>query len=205
MSNNRDIELLHPLFQNNLDEILRAIQKKLPKDYTCKMISGHRSPSEQFDLYKKGRRFRNGSWRVSNRSQVVTNINGITKLSKHNYLPCISIDIGIFDENGKYMTQAQYYKHVKEGAKLIDASWGGDWRRFVDMPHIQLSRKHYYKGSIIRTIAIEWQKLLKEDGTYSAALDGYFGRMSRAALRESVGSDRRDIKAWKTLIKRLKL
>lgn len=197
---NRDVQLIHPIFQKNMYNILNAIKKKLPENYTCKMVSGHRTQAEQFDLYKQGRVFRRGSWVVSDARKVVTNINGITLLSNHNYLPCISMDIGIFDNTGKYLGDSSLYKYVKEGAKAIGSDWGGDWINFKDRPHIELSEKQLFKGSKIREMDYQWQLLLSKDGTYTGALDGFFGSKSLDALKKSVGIRERNVESWKKLV-----
>jgi peptidoglycan L-alanyl-D-glutamate endopeptidase CwlK len=201
---NRDIQLVHPLFQKNMDKIIEAITKKLPTGFTCKMVSGHRTPAEQFDLYKQGRSFKNGNWvKDSSKGGIVTNINGITKLSNHNYLPCVSIDMGVFDANGKYLSDAKHYKHVKEGAKLLQADWGGDWATFKDTPHIELSKANCFKNNIIREVDYQWQLLLAKDGTYKGALDGFFGTKCFEALQKSTGFNVRNIESWKKLVKKV--
>lgn len=203
-STNRDLELIHPVFQKNISKIIGAIQKKLPTGFTCKMVSGHRTQAEQFDLFKQGRSFKNGSWvKDSSKGGIVTNINGITKLSNHNYLPCVSMDFGIFDDKGNYLSDSPLYKHIKEGAKIIGADWGGDWISIKDTPHIELNKNQYFKNNVVREIDFQWQILLAKDGTYKSAMDGFFGTKGFEALKKSTGLTVRNVESWKKLIKKV--
>lgn len=65
-----------------------------------------------------------------------------TMKSKH--LTGNAVDFACFDENGKITWEAKYYKavaaHIKKLALKsgLKITWGGDWKSFVDMPHIQL-------------------------------------------------------------------
>ena len=88
----------------------------------------HRPVSEQQRLYARGR---------TEPGSVVTQVDGVTQLSKHNHFPSKAIDFCVtwagkvswvesdYDEVGPYL--------VKEG--LI---WGGDWPTFKDRPHTEL-------------------------------------------------------------------
>ena len=56
-------------------------------------------------------------------------------MSNHNYLPCLAIDIGIF--NGiRYLGNSPHYESVLQ-SKQFGLSWGGDWNRFKDLPHFK--------------------------------------------------------------------
>lgn len=92
----RDPLFLHPFIQKHLPAILNVIQQKLPADITCKVISTYRTPVEQFELYKQGRTFRASTSTWVKTGTTVTNIDGFSKLSNHNYLPCHALDIGLF-------------------------------------------------------------------------------------------------------------
>jgi peptidoglycan L-alanyl-D-glutamate endopeptidase CwlK len=94
---------------------------------TYRIISGTRTYAEQDALYK--------------RRPKVTNARG--GQSNHNF--GIAWDVGIFD-NGKYyegktkkedQAYAELGKYIK--ASVSGLEWGGDWKRFVDMPHYQLA------------------------------------------------------------------
>jgi peptidoglycan L-alanyl-D-glutamate endopeptidase CwlK len=197
MPYDRDPLYLHPKLQRGLPTILAAITPHLPAGHTCKMISAHRTPADQFELYRKGRTFRGGRWVRT--GAVVTHKDGYTTLSRHNYVPCLALDIGIFDPWGRYVTGAAIYLHVKFGAKSVGCGWGGDWTSFQDRPHIEIPTSKLFMGSRAKDAALQWQRYLKTAGAYEGALDGIFGTRSRAALREATGSTERSTVTWKKL------
>lgn len=93
-----------------------------------RLLSGTRTYHEQDVLFSQGR---NG-----NPGPIVTNARG--GQSNHNF--GIAWDIGIFDDNGQYITDDTIYKSfaavVMPGIDTIE--WGGDWHSFKDFPHYQL-------------------------------------------------------------------
>ena len=94
MPYDRESKYLHPLLQRDLTVILNAIQAKLPGGIKAKMISAHRTPADQFTLYKKGRTMQNDVWTKT--GPTVTNADGFNKKSRHNYLPSTAFDVGLF-------------------------------------------------------------------------------------------------------------
>ncbi|BCK75962.1 hypothetical protein AA0242T_1941 [Acetobacter aceti NRIC 0242] len=99
-----------------------------------KIISGTRTYAEQDALYAIGRT-------IDRDKRKVTNARGGE--SNHNF--GIAWDVGIFDENGRYMNGDQpdderAYQHLAAVAKaeISEIEWGGDWTSFVDPPHYQL-------------------------------------------------------------------
>jgi peptidoglycan L-alanyl-D-glutamate endopeptidase CwlK len=110
-----------------------------------RILSGTRTYDEQDILYNKGRNGHPGP--------IVTNATG--GQSNHNF--GIAWDIGIFDNQGKYITTEGEYKllgsAIMPGMTTIE--WGGDWTSFKDFPHYQLKavnssisaiRNHFEKG-----------------------------------------------------------
>ena len=93
-----------------------------------RIISGTRTYDEQDILYNKGR---NGT-----PGPIVSNAKG--GQSNHNF--GIAWDIGLFDNQGKYITAEAEYKllgpAIMPGITTIE--WGGDWISFKDYPHYQL-------------------------------------------------------------------
>lgn len=202
MANNysRDVLLTHPIIFKNKDLIINSINAKLSNGNTAKIISTHRTQADQFELYKKGRTFKNGTWIKT--GSIITNIDGFKKLSMHNYLPCLSIDIGIFDKSGNYLPESKDYKKVVEGAKAIGANWGGNWTSIVDQPHIELNSPQFFKNNKTLDVNLQWQLYLKKAGAYSGALDGAFGKKSKEALLAVSGIDLQNMDAWKFLVKK---
>ncbi|ATL46415.1 hypothetical protein COR50_04065 [Chitinophaga caeni] len=194
MTYDRDPKYLHPHIRLHLDSILSAIQNKLPAGHTAKVVSAYRTPEDQFIIYKKGRTFQGGKWVKT--GAVYTNIDGYTRLSRHNYLPCLAIDIGLFEGN-TYLGNSNLYKYVKQGTQF-QMDWGGNWNSFKDLPHLEVPG-NILKPSIEKNIALIWQKYLLIDGYYTAALDGIFGPKSIAALEAATGINARNKAAWDKL------
>lgn len=195
MSYSRDTKYLHPFIAKQLTEIMSAINAKLPAGHSAKVISVHRTPADQFALFKQGRTFRNGTWVKT--GAVVTNLDGYVKQSRHNSLPATAMDIGIFN-GSTYLGNSQLYKHVKEGKKF-GLDWGGDWSSFKDQPHLEIPTNKFFKSNIIKDSGYVWQQYLVKAGTYKGALDGIFGPGSLKALKEATGETERNLKAWDKL------
>ena len=192
---------IHPRILSVLESIIDHVDHQSSGTITAKVISTHRSPEEQFELFKKGRVFRNGSWiRVPNRPHV-TNIDGFSRLSRHNYLPCLACDFGLF-RGATFLTDDADYDMIGPPARAAGLNWGGDWTRFVDKPHVQLDQNQMFKKSFIKDVALQWQRYLKISGVYKGQMDGIFGNVSRAALLEATGIDTRTPQAWEILFRK---
>lgn len=194
----RNPRYLHPYITHNLQAVLDAVKAKLPAGHTARLISAHRTPADQFELYKKGRTFRNGSWVKT--GPVVTNLDGFVKKSRHNDFPATAFDVGIFNGN-TYITADTPYKHVKEGTRF-GLDWGGNWTGLVDRPHLEIPANKFFKSSIERDSALLWQRYLALAGTYTGAMDGFFADKSVKALKDATGETSRNIKAWDVLFDR---
>ena len=131
------------------DLILLAHQSIGDSPFDFKITDGHRSPQRQFELYKRGRVLIDGKWVITDKSKVVTNIDGIRKKSNHNYSPARAFDIQILVD-GVGTWEAKYYRYVAdhimgvanrlflEGKISNEISWGGDWHSISDKPHFEL-------------------------------------------------------------------
>lgn len=195
MAYDREPRYLHPYISGRLKRILEAINSKLPAGHVAKLVSAHRTPDDQFKLFKQGRVFRNGSWiKVG---AVVTNLDGFVKCSRHNNLPCTALDVGIFKANN-YLGDSPLYKFVKEGIKF-GLDWGGNWTRFRDEPHLEMPPSLFFKNSLEKDQGFVWQTYLKKAGTYDGNMDGIFGTKSIDALKAATGQDRRNLAAWDIL------
>lgn len=73
---------------------------------------------------------------------------GASKTMKSRHLTGHAVDFVAY-VNGKASYEMQYMKQIgaafkKAGQQLeIPVEWGGDWKSFVDTPHVELSRKVY--------------------------------------------------------------
>lgn len=172
---------------------------KVASRYHLQIDSTYRTPVEQFELYKQGRTFRASTSIWVKTGTTVTNIDGFSKLSNHNYLPCHTLDIGLF-QGAKYLGDSPHYKLVKNGAQVVSLDWGGGWKGLKDRPHIELPAKMLFKKSRVLETTLQWQKLLKESGAYTGALDGMFGQKSTVALKEVTGTGERTAEAWLALL-----
>ena len=131
----------HPDIQKVMNEAI--------KHYDFTILYGTRSVEEQFFLYKKGRKYVDGKWVVSNKKDVVTGMDGIIKKSKHNYSPSLAIDIAPYPFNG--WNDLDQFIRLKEvifkaaksvGVKLV---WGADWDSDGDIAEHSLQDYPHYE------------------------------------------------------------
>lgn len=129
---------------NNLataDKKLQLLFREVIKEIDCTVISGHRTPEEQFELFKKGRERVDGWWTVTDKSKVVTNLDGKTKKSKHNYYPSKAVDVVPYPLDWNDIDSFKQLASVVKDKALelgIDVEWGGDWKSLKDYPHWQI-------------------------------------------------------------------
>lgn len=119
---------------------------------------GHRTPEEQFELFKKGRKLVNGKWEIDDRSAVVTYMDGFNKKSRHNHYPSHAVDIVAY-VNGKYTWDEKHLLYLMGLVKGIanklfiegkvkhqiknGANWNNDGQivydhDFIDLPHFEI-------------------------------------------------------------------
>ncbi|MBS0658083.1 MAG: M15 family metallopeptidase [Verrucomicrobia bacterium] len=181
----------------NLPAICDSIRAALPPGWTVKAVSVHRTPAQQFEIFKKGRVFRNGSWvKVGT---TYTTLDGYTKRSRHNTLPATACDIGLFRPDGSYLSSGPEENKIELGANDFGLTWGGSWPGFVDKPHLEVPLEQLFKRSLLHDEALQWQKYLWVSGQYTGMLDGIFGPKSLAALKAATGYDDRTPEAWRKL------
>lgn len=121
---------------------IQSVMNEAIKYMDFVVLAGYRTPNEQFELYKKGRTFQNGKWVKT--GTTVTNLDGKTKLSNHNYSPSTAIDIAPYPINWEDLAKfKELAEVVKKAAKTVgvDIVWGGDWKSFPDYPHFELKGK----------------------------------------------------------------
>lgn len=121
------------------EEKLQLLFKEVIKEFDCTIIYGHRTPEEQFELFKQGREKKDDWWvKVG---KTVTNLDGFAKKSKHNYYPSKAVDVVPYPLD---WNDIESFKKlavvVKKKAKElnIDVEWGGNWVSFKDYPHWQV-------------------------------------------------------------------
>jgi len=123
------------------DEKLQLLFNEVIKEIDCTVIHGHRTYEEQFELFKKGRERVDGWWTVIDKSKVVTNLDGNTKKSMHNYYPSKAVDVVPYPIDWNDIDRFKLLANVVKRKALelgIDVEWGGDWKTFKDYPHWQI-------------------------------------------------------------------
>lgn len=87
----------------------------------------YRSEEEQLELYAQGR---------TKSGKIVTYI---ASGGKHNVLPAQAFDVA-FKKNGKLDWSSHLFKKFSDIVKEVsdEVEWGGDWKRFKDMPHFEV-------------------------------------------------------------------
>lgn len=118
---------------------LQQLFNAVIEEFDCTVIYGHRTPEEQFELFKKGREKKDGWWVKT--GKVVTNLDGTTKKSKHNYYPSKAVDVVPYPLDWKDIKAFELLaKVVKAKAEelSIEVTWGGDWVSLRDYPHWEI-------------------------------------------------------------------
>ena len=121
----------HPDIQKVLNEAI--------KRYDFMVLYGNRTIEEQFELFKKGRTLKEGKWVKT--GSTVTNLDGKTKKSMHNYSPSLAVDIAPYPIDWNNLERfKEMAKVILECAKElgVNLEWGGNWASFKDYPHFQL-------------------------------------------------------------------
>ena len=119
-----------------LIKLVNRVLKKSDIDFGVPGYGGFRTAQEQNNLFHK--------------RPKVTQIDGFKRVSYHQ--SGNAFDIFVYDEHGacwdcreKYVTlsklfKAEFQAMKDEGIfKEETFTWGGDWTRFVDLPHYQIN------------------------------------------------------------------
>lgn len=99
----------------------------------------YRSPEEQFEAYKIGRReLADGSWVLDDNPQtsIVTQLDGLKRKSKHNESPSRAIDFAVI-VGGKVSWDVREYLPVGPLATRYHLVWGGSWTTLKDYAHLE--------------------------------------------------------------------
>ena len=123
----KDIKHAHPTLREKWPIIKRRYEERMP-GYTLALSCTHRTPLEQKDLYEQGR---------SKPGPVVTQIDGVTKKGAHNYNPARAIAVMVM-MGGKPSWSPSLYTPLGGICDDLGLEWGGHWKTFKDLPHIQL-------------------------------------------------------------------
>ena len=131
---------------------IRQVAYEIIKHFDCTPLYGYRTPEEQFELFKIGRKMIGGLWIVVNELMVVTNCDGKDILSNHNKQPSDALDLAPYPLNWRDRERMYYFAgQVKAEARYIGVGliWGGDWdddtevrdQTFFDLVHFERVRE----------------------------------------------------------------
>lgn len=207
MANHKSDPLfLHPILHAALDRILAEIKKNLPSGWNTGTDSAgiHRTPSEQFEIFKKGRKFDPSTGKWVKVGTTFTPLDGINKKSRHNFLGAQAMDIILFKPNGSVLTAGPEEAKIAKGADLFGFTWGGRFSGTQDMPHIEIPKERLFKNDFTKDEALQWQKWLFHAGNLGdeGELDGVWGEHSASALEKTVGTRERSPESWEKLFSR---
>ena len=119
----RDISLLHPKLQKIVPEIIQYCARL---DLPVLVTDGFRTKAEQDAIYAKGR---------TEPGTIVTQVRWPN--SAHNW--GVAFDFCRNVRGREYDDGDRFFERVAEIAKRFGLEWGGDWKNFVDKPHLQLA------------------------------------------------------------------
>jgi len=135
-------------------EDLQKVFNEVIKYFDCTIVYGHRSPEEQFELFKRGRRKDSvsGRWVIDNKLEVVTYRDGYDRKSMHNYDVSKAVDVMPYPIDPRDTDRMYYFAGFVMGiAKRmgIELTAGADWDRdtevddqtFHDLPHFEIVEK----------------------------------------------------------------
>lgn len=116
---------VHPVVK---ETILEVIKRAYAEGINVQISSGYRSNAEQQRLYNQGR---------TTPGNIVTNAK--PGQSMHNY--GLAVDYFLTNEAGTtaVWTVNDKWRRVATIAKSLGFAWGGDWRGFVDYPHLEMT------------------------------------------------------------------
>ena len=127
--------------QERLDTCDASIMRlfyRIIENYDCTIISGYRSPEEQFELFKIGRKEVNGKWIRDGKKKIVTKRDGFIKSSDHNCYPSKAVDVAPYpidwDDEKRFKEFAAYVKGHAANMN-IPILWAGDWKTFPELIH----------------------------------------------------------------------
>lgn len=121
----RNMGLVHPVVK---ETILEVIKRAYAEGINVQISSGYRSNAEQQRLYNQGR---------TTPGNIVTNAK--PGQSMHNF--GLAVDYFLTNKDGTkaLWTVDAKWRRVAAIAKSLGFEWGGDWRGFVDYPHLQMT------------------------------------------------------------------
>ena len=120
-------------------DIQRVIKRAMSFQYMdISVICGNRSTQTQGRLYAKGR---------SEPGNIVTNIDGVTRKSEHNYEPSLAIDVApypnLFESTEDEWLKLSVCIQIAANLEGVNLLWGDNFESIIDKPHWQLEGESY--------------------------------------------------------------
>lgn len=134
------LETFHPEFRRWIKEhYLIANNKLLPKGYRLRITAVYRTDAEQNYEYSKGRTIK---------GSIVTSAKAGQSI--HNYgLAFDFVILRDYDGDEKFETAEykvdKYWMRIVYYFKSIGFTWGGDFKKMYDPPHLEYSKGKDYK------------------------------------------------------------
>ena len=113
---------VHPRLAKGVTALIEALAAQ---GLTVEVVQGLRTFAEQDALFAQGR---------TKPGQVVTQARG--GQSNHNY--GLAVDVCPFVNGKPQWNDNQGFIRIGAEAPKQGLQWGGDWKKFIDKPHIQL-------------------------------------------------------------------
>jgi peptidoglycan LD-endopeptidase CwlK len=148
----RDLDALHPPFRSKVEAVITDLghyaERHMP-GYRWVVAEGYRSVARQQWLYAQGR---------TRPGRIATHRDGVN--SRSNHQSSIAVDFAPSKRNEKgrwvldYSIDDAHWNYLGHLARKHGLVWGGDWKTFVDRPHVEWpeSDKPAYAA------ARKWQK-----------------------------------------------
>ena len=140
----RDLKDAEPLLADAVLRIMADFKAEQGRELI--VTSVWRSRERQHALYEQGRAMipqADGKmgWVIDRPGEVVTNIDGLKRRSRHNFYPSQAVDVCVdLDPGpGKHVVwDYAAYEPLGELCTRHGLVWGGSWTRFPDRPHLEL-------------------------------------------------------------------
>jgi peptidoglycan LD-endopeptidase CwlK len=120
-SQNR-LNKVHPELAKRVTQIIVTLAAQ---GLTIEVVQGLRTFAEQDGLFEQGR---------SKPGQIVTKSKG--GQSNHNY--GLAVDLCPFVDGKPQWNDNPGFVRIGAEAVKLGLEWGGDWKKFIDKPHVQL-------------------------------------------------------------------
>lgn len=123
---------VHPQLKRKVTAMVELAAKE---GFTLRVVQGMRTFAEQDALFRQWRdgKDNDGDGRVDESDERVTRAAG--GQSNHNY--GVAADLA-FVVNGKVSWDDKLYSNIGRWAKAVGLDWGGNWKKFKDLPHVEL-------------------------------------------------------------------